>query len=250
MKKKSKLLTASVASIFLMTATASAKDIDKYATGIAVGGAAAVVVYKLFNNDSKQEKGYRVPPGHKNLGPVKKGQRNASTKQAPRPKNTPSAVAKSAPKQAPVAVARVADPAVLEAQKNLAALGFTEVGKPDGFAGKGTASAVKAFEKSNGLPETGILSATVIALIAKDAAENRDNPVETVTEVAEIAKEEPKPSEIAVSEPVVEPAPVIDKTPEKAPETAPTAVAQVAVPETKTPEPAVVEEPAVSENEW
>lgn len=257
MKMNSKLLAASVSIIYILSSSgayAGKVSISDVLTAVGTVTAVGVAISNSGNQNTR-----KAPAGHKNLGPVSK-QRNqellrsngrAPAKQAPRPKNAPSAVAKSAPKQAPVAVARrVADPAVLEAQKNLAALGFTEVGKPDGFVGKGTASAVKNFQRSNGLPETGVLSATVIALIAKDAAENTANPIEALTEVAEITKEEPKPDEIAVSQPVVEPAPVVEKAPEKAPEPVPTAVAQVAVPETKTPEPAVIEEPATTENEW
>lgn len=244
MKKNSKILSASVGAIFLMTATASANDSARIAIGI--GGLILGEVIKNSGNNNNNRR------GHTSLGPVnKQQQRSAPSKQAPKPRNnTPSAVAKSAPKAAPVAIARVADPQVLEAQKNLAALGFTEVGKPDGFAGKGTAEAVRAFQKSSSLPETGVLSATVIALIAKDAAKNTANPIEAITEVAEISKEKTKPDEIVVSQPVVEPAPVVEKTPEKVTEPAPTAVAQVAVPETKTPEPEVIEEPAATENEW
>lgn len=253
MKKKSKLLAASVASVFLMTATASASDIGNAVIGFGLGLAYEAIKKNSNNNNSRR--------GHTNLGPVNKQQRTAPAKQAPKPRNnTPSAVAKSAPKAAPVAVAKVADPNVLEAQKNLAALGFTDVGTPDGFAGKGTASAVKAFQKSNGLPETGVLSATVIALIAKDAMIAKNEPVEAITEVAEVAaQEEFEPENFVATEVAPDPIPVaekvavpeVEKAPEKAPEPVATAVTSVSTtPETKTQEVKAVETPAASENEW
>lgn len=248
MKKKSKLLAASVASVFLMTATASASDIGNAVIGFGLGLAYEAIKKNSNNNNSRR--------GHTNLGPVNKQQRTGPAKQAPRPRNNaPSAVAKSAPKAAP---ARVADPQVLEAQKNLAALGFSEVGTPDGFAGKGTASAVKNFQKSNGLPETGVLSATVIALIAKDAMIAKNEPAEAVTDVAEIApQEEFEPENFVATEVAPDPipasekvsAPEIEQIPVKKPEPVATAVASVATPETKTQEVKAVE-PAVSENEW
>lgn len=268
MKKNSKLLIASVSAMMLMTATASARD-NRRITAMDVGGLAIGLMINSINQDSN-----KAPAGHKNLGPVSK-QRNqellrnkgrAPAKQAPRTKNTaPTAVAKSAPKAAaPVAVARVADPNVLEAQKNLAALGFHEVGKPDGFAGKGTASAVKAFEEANGLPETGVLSATVIALIAKDAMIAKNQPTEAITEVAEIAPEEEfEPENFIANEVTPDPIPVaekvtvpeVEKAPEKAPEPVATAVATAVAsvattPETKTQEVKAVETPVASENEW
>lgn len=70
------------------------------------------------------------------------------------------------------AVRAVADPSILTAQEHLAALGYDQVGKPDGFAGKGTSAAVLAFQKDKGLPETGSLDATMIALIAKAATKD------------------------------------------------------------------------------
>lgn len=70
------------------------------------------------------------------------------------------------------AVKPAADPSILTAQENLAALGYDQVGKPDGFAGKGTSAAVLAFQKDRGLPETGALDATMIALIAQAATKD------------------------------------------------------------------------------
>lgn len=70
------------------------------------------------------------------------------------------------------AVKPVADPSILTAQEHLAALGYDQVGKPDGFAGKGTSAAILAFQKDRGLPETGALDATMIALIAQAATKD------------------------------------------------------------------------------
>ncbi|WP_192799549.1 peptidoglycan-binding domain-containing protein [Brucella tritici] len=70
------------------------------------------------------------------------------------------------------AVKPVADPSILSAQEHLAALGYEQVGKPDGFAGKATSAAVLAFQKDRSLPETGTLDATMIALIAQAATKD------------------------------------------------------------------------------
>jgi hypothetical protein len=44
---------------------------------------------------------------------------------------------------------------VLDAQSRLAALGYGEVGAPDGFFGDQTREAVRAFQRANGLPDSG-----------------------------------------------------------------------------------------------
>lgn len=261
MKRNSKLLISSVSAIFIMTASASANDYGRYAKGVAVGTAVDAGFFlldKALNNNGKQQK-FRAPPGHTNLGPVnKQQQRSAPAKQAPKAR---TAVAKSTPKAAaPVAVTRVADPQVLEAQKNLAALGFSQVGKPDGFAGKGTAEAVRNFEETKNLPLTGVLTPTIIALIANDVMVAKANPPEAETEVAEIKiDQEMEPEDFVSTEAVTEPndvvetvvAPEIEKAPEKPAVSVPTAVAAVSVPETKKAEAKAVEKPAVAlENEW
>jgi len=87
------------------------------------------------------------------------------------------------------AVKPVADPSILTAQEHLAALGYDQVGKPDGFAGKGTSAGVLAFQKDRGLPETGTLDATMIALIAQAATKDSSSgqlaskPVEPAIEM-------------------------------------------------------------------
>lgn len=105
------------------------------------------------------------------------------------------------------AVKPVADPSILTAQEHLVALGYDQVGKPDGFAGKGTSAGVLAFQKDRGLPETGALDATMIALIAQAATKDESS--------GQLAS---KPAE-----------PVIEKEAEQAPanETTETATASV-----------------------
>lgn len=73
------------------------------------------------------------------------------------------------------AVKPVADPSILTAQEHLVTLGYDQVGKPDGFSGKGTAAGVLAFQKDRGLPETGSLDATMIALIAQAATKDESS---------------------------------------------------------------------------
>jgi len=51
----------------------------------------------------------------------------------------------------------VPDGYVYDLQKDLQALGFTEVGNPDGAFGRDTKRAVKAFQKEGGIKETGIV---------------------------------------------------------------------------------------------
>lgn len=100
--------------------------------------------------------------------------------------------ARSAAKQTNVAstipkakVAPVADQGVLEAQKNLAALGYNQVGKPDGFTGKGTSAAVKAFQAERGIPATGTLDAGLMAFIASEAVKIGNQPSDLNSQVAD-----------------------------------------------------------------
>ena len=130
-----------------------------------------------------QKKG-KAHKGGKNSAALNPAKNGKSTKDGGK--------ARSAPKQTNVAstaskakVAPVADQGVLEAQKNLAALGYNQVGKPDGFAGKGTSAAVKAFQTQRGIPATGILDAGLMAFIASEATKIGNQPSDLNSQVAD-----------------------------------------------------------------
>lgn len=72
----------------------------------------------------------------------------------------------------------VPDGYVYDLQKDLQALGFTEVGKPDGAFGRDTKRAVKAFQKEGGIEETGIVDRHTKDVIAiwLEKGHTRSNP--------------------------------------------------------------------------
>jgi hypothetical protein len=66
---------------------------------------------------------------------------------------------------------RIPDKSVLNAQRALQRLGY--VVKPDGVMGGGTRQAIEKFERDNGLPVKGELSAKVVKLLSTQAAAPR-----------------------------------------------------------------------------
>ena len=70
------------------------------------------------------------------------------------------------PAAAPAPAARSGGMSLLEAQRKLAALGY-DVGKPDGKMGAKTRNALRAFQASRNLPQTGELDAATQAELAK-----------------------------------------------------------------------------------
>lgn len=75
-------------------------------------------------------------------------QRSQSSKQS---SSRSSGSSKASTARAAPAPKRQADPQVQEAQQLLSDLGYTQVGKPDGFAGNNTTKAILAFKKDHGL---------------------------------------------------------------------------------------------------
>ena len=64
---------------------------------------------------------------------------------------------------APAAMATTIRP-VPDVQRALAAQGF-DPGTPDGFWGKKSVAALRSFQKSRGLPETGVIDDTALAIL-------------------------------------------------------------------------------------
>lgn len=171
------VLMASAISVSAVPSTfAGQKQHDNWGkVGAAGAGLAAGLIIGAIANASK----LKAPNnGDVNLGPVgqksrsdtnkfkggSKPQNTAKTKQQPAAKGT--TMASTAPK---AKVAPVADQKVLEAQKNLASLGYNQVGTPDGFAGKGTAAAVMAFQTAHAFAPTGKLDDGLMAFIEREA---------------------------------------------------------------------------------
>ncbi len=146
------------------------------------GGAVGGCVTGIVVGQQKQANQARNPRnGDENLGPVGE-KRNAELNDNRGGKAKPASKAKSAPQQTAIAAAPskpkpVADPSVLAAQEHLLALGYTQVGKPDGFAGKGTAEAVRAFQKDREIKQTGKLDDGLMAFISREAALQVVEPV-------------------------------------------------------------------------
>lgn len=132
------------------------------------------------------------------------------------------------------AVKPVADPSILTAQEHLVTLGYGQVGKPDGFAGKATSAGVLAFQKDRGLPETGSLDATMIALIAQ-AATKDESSGQLVLKPVELAieKEEERAAGPIVDEVEPETTPVQKSVP--ASETSVASITNVPNPTEKSP---------------
>lgn len=156
--------------------------------GCAIGGAVGAIAGSFVGGNARkfaQIGGGLVGCGAGHVIQNKSKQKSAESKakqKAPASRNKATSVAKSntgkagavagAAVVANQAVKPVADPSILTAQEHLVALGYNQVGKPDGFVGKATSAAVVAFQKDKGLPETGALDATMIALIAQAATKD------------------------------------------------------------------------------
>lgn len=80
------------------------------------------------------------------------------------PAATPAAPAATAPATATNAAAAPAPMSLADAQQKLNDLGF-DAGKPDGVMGPHTHAALKKFQKSRGLDETGELDAATAAAL-------------------------------------------------------------------------------------
>ncbi len=161
-------------------------------SGCAVGGAIGAIAGSFIGGNGKavgQIAGGLVGCGaghviqeRQNRKPAKAndGTRKADSK---RSNDKSKAVAKNDASQQPAIAAApakpkpVADPSVLAAQEHLLALGYTQVGKPDGFAGKGTAEAVRAFQKDREIKQTGKLDDGLMAFISREAALQVVEPV-------------------------------------------------------------------------
>lgn len=148
--------------------------------------------------------------GHKNLGYVgdkRNAELNRNTGKTNGGKTNPAGKAKPAPQQpaivaAPAKPKPVADPSILAAQEHLLALGYTQVGKPDGFAGKGTAAAVMAFQKDQMIEQTGKLDDGMMAFISREAANRVAEPVSEVASTVVDPHIEKEVSTAPVNEPV------------------------------------------------
>ncbi|WP_180350183.1 peptidoglycan-binding domain-containing protein [Ochrobactrum sp. CGA5] len=182
-----------VATLILMASAVSVSSVPSAFAGgggCAIGGAVGAIAGSFVGGNARkfaQIGGGLVGCGAGYVIQNKSKQKSAESKakqKAPASRNSGKAtsVAKSntgkagavagAAVVANQAVKPVADPSILTAQEHLVALGYNQVGKPDGFVGKATSAAVVAFQKDKGLPETGALDATMIALIAQAATKD------------------------------------------------------------------------------
>ena len=186
-------------------------------SGCAVGGAIGAIAGSFIGGNGKavgQIAGGLVGCGaghviqeRQNRKPAKAndGTRKADSK---RSNDKSKAVAKNDASQQPAIAAApakskpVADPSVLAAQEHLLALGYTQVGKPDGFAGKGTAAAVMAFQKDQGIEPTGKLDDGMMAFISREAANRVAEPVSEVASTVVDPRIEKEVSTAPVNEPV------------------------------------------------
>lgn len=96
-------------------------------------------------------------------------------------RSTPEVARASAPQSVlprdPSVAAPAVDASVMEAQELLTTLGY-DVGRPDGIIGRRTASALRQFQTSTGLPPSGTINAPTLNALRNSAADGGRSVVE------------------------------------------------------------------------
>lgn len=194
MRKTLAILLASA--VGLSTVPARAND-DLIRFGVGIG--AAVIGEVIKNRQSPQSEPRRQNPR------IDRSQAPSSEQKQPRARAASTAQAPTKPK-------RVPDEKVKLVQQQLYDLGYTGVGKPDGYWGGNTERAILAFRKERGLPAVNTADDDLVAAL-KSAKEAGATTAAVAPEMAKPVVEEAK---------VVAPQPFI-------------AIAETPVPEIKSP---------------